>query len=170
MQVVNWPPLVFRVFAIANFILAGLGLLFLAPVTMWVVLVGAVGKTSAYPYFLRAFWTMTATNIVLLTLLIFGGIRLLQLRTSGVALCNAVFVAEILYVIAVGFLWTTAVSTSVSGSVGAASGVGSVGLSPQLICGYPLLALVCLNLARKRLNRHKTNNPGTVTLPTESSR
>jgi len=94
---------------------------------------------------------MVATNFILLALLILGGIRLLQLKTQGVVVCNAVFVAEIVYFVALGFLWS-AVPPSLSMSVAAATGVGSMGLSPQLICGYPLVALVCLNLARQRLD------------------
>ena len=164
MQVVNWPSLVFRVFAIVNFVLAGVGLLFLAIS----ILAGRLENTSAYPYFLQAFWTMASINVALLALLIFGGIYLLQLRTLGVAVCNGVFVAEILYFIALGSLWGS--GTSVSRSVAAATGVGSTGLGPQLICGYPLIALICLNLARQRLNRHKPSDLGTVTLSSESSR
>jgi len=45
-----------------------------------------VGNTPEQPYFLVAFWTMTTVNLVLLTPLIFGGIRLLQLRTLGVGI------------------------------------------------------------------------------------
>src|SRR5882762_446737 len=105
MQAVTWPSLVFRVFAIANFIFAGAGFLFLAPAAIW-VLVGAERITSAYPYFLRAFWTMTVTNMVLLDLLILGGILLFQRRTLGVVVCNAVFVAEILYFLATVFVWS----------------------------------------------------------------
>ena len=150
MQVVKWPSRVFRVFAIANFLLVGAGLLFLSS-SVVAAGAGTIGNTPAQPYFLWAFWTMVATNFILLALLILGGIRLLQLKTQGVVVCNAVFVAEIVYFVALGFLWS-AVPRSLSMSVAAATGVGSMGLSPQLICGYPLVALVCLNLARQRLD------------------
>jgi hypothetical protein len=93
---------------------------------------------------------MTTVNLVLLTLLIFGGIRLLQLRTLGVGICNAAFAGEIAYFMTLGILWR-AVSPSISMSIAAATGVGSMGLTPQLICGYPLVALIFLNLARRRL-------------------
>src|SRR2546427_9883619 len=104
MQVVKWPFHVFRVFAIANFLFAGVGLLFLATSILGVG-AGKIGNTSEHPYFLWAFWTMVATNFILLALLIHGGIRLLQLRTQGVAVCNGVFVAEIVYFTALGLLW-----------------------------------------------------------------
>ena len=153
MQVAKWPSFVFRGFGIANFIFASVGLLFLAS-SVFAMREKGVGNTTEQPYFLLAFWTMTMVNLVLLTLLIFGGIRLLQLRTLGVVLCNAVFAAEITYFMAIGILWNaTSSSRSVSMSIAAATGVGSMGLSPQLICGYPLLAFIFLNLARRRLQK-----------------
>jgi hypothetical protein len=125
------------------------GLFFLAA-SVFAIREKAVGNTPEQPYFLLAFWTLTTVNLVLLTLLIFGGIKLLQLRTLGVVVCNAVFAAEIVYFMTLGILWR-AVSPSVSMSIAAATGVGSMGLSPQLICGYPLVALIFLNLARRQL-------------------
>ncbi len=150
MQVVKWPSHVFRVFGIANFLLVGAGLLFLST-SVVAVGAGTIGNTSEHPYFLLAFWTMVAINFMLLALLILGGIRLWQLKIQGVAVCNGVFVAEFVYFMTLTFLWR-AVPPSLSLSIAAATGVGSMGLSPQLICGYPLVGLVCLNLARQRVN------------------
>jgi hypothetical protein len=150
MQIARWPSLVLRGFGIANFIFAGLGLLLLAS-SVFDIRQSAAANTPQYPYFLLAFWTMTAANLVLLALLIFGGIRLVQLNSSGVSVCNAAFAAEIAYFAMVGILWGAASHPSISKSVGAATGVGSIGLSPQMICGYPLIALIFLNLARQRL-------------------
>ena len=129
---------------------ASVGLFFLA-VSAFAIRLRVVGNTPDQPYFLLAFWTMTTVNLVLLTLLIFGGIRLLQLRTLGVVVCNAVFAAEIAYFIVVAILCFPANHPAFSTSIAAATGVGSMGLSPQLLCGYPLLALIFLNLARRRL-------------------
>jgi hypothetical protein len=102
MQVVKWPSHVFRVFAIANFLLAGIGLLFLASSAL-AVRAGTIGNTSVHPYLLWAFWTMVVTNFILLALLILGGTRLLQLKAQGVIVCNVVFVAEFVYFMALGF-------------------------------------------------------------------
>jgi hypothetical protein len=149
MPTAKWPPFVLRAFGIANFILASVGLFFLAG-SVFAIGEKAVGNTPEQPYFLLAFWTLTTVNLVLLALLIFGGIKLLQLRTMGVVVCNAVLAAEIAYFMTLAILWN-AVSPSVSMSIAGATGVGSMGLSPQLICGYPLVALIFLNLARRRL-------------------
>jgi len=143
MQVARWPSFVFRGFGIANLIFACLGLRLLA----WSLLAlreKAIGNTSEHPYFLSVFWTMTSIDIVLLTLLIIGGIRLLQLGAVGVVVCNLVFVAEIIYFAVLNFAFP------VSRSIVAAFGPGMMALGPQLICGYPLVALVFLNLARRR--------------------
>lgn len=150
MRVARWPSFVFRGFGIANFVFASLGLLFLA-ISVFAIRERGAGIGSQYPYFLLAFWTMTTVNLVLLTLFIFGGIRLIQLRTLGVGVCNAVFAAEIAYFMTLGILCRATSPSSVSLSIAAATGVGSMGLSPQLICGYPLVALIFLNLARRRL-------------------
>lgn len=149
MQIAKWASFVLRGFGIANFIFASVGLFFLTA-SVFAIREKAVGNTPEQQYFLVAFWTLTTVNLVLLTLLIFGGIRFLQLRTLGVGLCNAIFAAEIAYFMTLGILWRV-VSPSVSMSIAAATGVGSMGLSPQLICGYPLVALIFLNLARRRL-------------------
>jgi hypothetical protein len=149
MQIAKWPSFVFRGVGIANFIFASVGLFFLAT-SVSAILEKAVGNTAEQPYFLLAFWVMTTVNLVILTLLTFGGVKLLQRKPLGVLVCNAVFAAEITYFITLGILWR-AVPPSVSMSIAAATGVGSMGLSPQLICGYPLVALIFLNLCRRRL-------------------
>jgi hypothetical protein len=149
-QTARWPSFVFRGFGIANFLFACLGLLFLAS-TVSEVRERALGNTSEYPYFLLAFWTMTTVNLLFLTLLVFAGIRLLQVKSLGVAVCDVVFAAEMAYFMTLGILWGAVSLPSVSSSIAAATGLGSVGVSPQVICGYPLLALIFLNLARRRL-------------------
>ena len=151
MPLAKWAPFVLRGFGIANFIFASVGLFFLVA-SVFAIREKAVGNTLEQPYFLLAFWTLTTVNLVLLTLLAFAGIKLLQLRTLGVVVCNAVFATEIAYFMTLGILWRAAPSPSVSMSIAAATGVGSMGLSPQLICGYPLVALIFLNLARRQLH------------------
>src|ERR1700741_378061 len=112
MQIAKWASFVLRGFGITNFIFVSAGLFFLAA-SVSAIREKAIGNTPEQSYFLMAFWTMTTVNLVLLTLLIFGGIRLLQLRTSGVGICNAVFACEIAYFMTLGTLWR-AVSPSVS--------------------------------------------------------
>lgn len=98
---------------------------------------------------------MALLNVCFLGLLVFGGIRLLQLRDVGVTICNFVFLAEIFYFLIVGLLWGHA-SREFAMSVAGATGVGNMGISPQLMSGYPFMALGFLNLVRWRRNKRRT--------------
>ena len=154
MKTFDWPAVTYRVFAIGNVLVVLVGLLFLLP-TAWSVGLGAVENVPTNSHFATWFWAMAFINLCFLALLALGSAYLFRLRPSGVTICNAVFVTEILYFLVVGFLWS--LPGPVSSGVGAATGVGNMGLSPQLICGYPLVALIFLNLARwKRRQRQPT--------------
>ena len=150
----KWPLYTLRAFAVANFLLIALGLSFLAS-SAHSVAAGAIGNTFRQQYFLPAFWTMTAINVCFLAVLAFASICLLRLSTLGVSVCNAVFAGEILYFIFLGFLWRPIISESLSMSIAGATGVGNMGLGPQLLCGYPIIALCGLNLARRALHRQR---------------
>ena len=157
MKILEWPAVTYRVFAVGNVLIVLVGLLFLLP-TAWSVRVGAVENAPTNSHFATWFWAMASVNLGFLALLVFGGVRLFQLRPSGVSICNAVFVGEIIYFLVIGFLWS-ALPRPVSMGVAAATGVGNMGLSPQLISGYPLVALICLNLARRKRTRTNETTP-----------
>lgn len=150
MGISNWPFFTLRAFAVANFIVAALGSFFLLGSVYAVTRAGALRNTPETPYFVPSFWTMTAINVCFLGLLVMGGFYLLRPRMLGVALCNAVFISEILYFLSISlFFWGPALPKNVSISIAAATGVGNMGLGPQLISAYPLFALRGLNLARR---------------------
>jgi fatty acid desaturase len=152
MEASNWPSVVFRAFGLANLVLAALGGFFL----IFTVFPGGIAKADAaeQPYFVPFFWAMTAVNVCFLAALVVSGIRLLQLKIIGVVICNLLFVAEIVYFFFfIGLLWSSAFSERVSMSAAGATGVGNMALAPQLISAYPVLGLVCLNLARWRRRR-----------------
>lgn len=149
MEYPKWPFFTLRAFAIANFIVAGLGLLFVAE-AVYGVRAAALRNTTETPDFIFSFWVMTAINLCFLGFLVLGSVYLLKPRMLGVVVCNAVFITEILYFLSGGmFFWGPAVPKSISMSVAAATGIGNMGLAPQLISAYPLFALVGLNLARR---------------------
>ena len=146
MTAVDWPSVTYRTVAIANFLMAAAGAFFLAQSIL--VVPARLGNDPTQPHFIAAFWTMVIINMSFLALLIFGSIRLFQLRTIGITICNIVFSAEIIYFFVVlGLLWSVS-STAISMSVAGATGVGNMGIGPQLPCAYPLIALGCLYLAR----------------------
>ena len=160
MKASDWPVLTYRVFAIGNILVVLIGLLFLLPAA-WSVGVGAVENEAANSHFAPSFWTMVFINLCFLVLLVVGGIHLFRLRSSGVTICNVVFAGEIAYFLIIGLLWF-ALPRPISMGVAAASGVGNMGLGPQEISGYPLVALICLNLARRK--RRKTHATTPVSL------
>jgi len=155
MKTPDWPAVTYRIFAIGNFLVVLIGLLFLLP-TVWSIRTAAVENVPTNSHFATWFWAMAFINLCFLALLVVGGIHLFRLRSSGVTICNVVFAAEIVYFLIIGLLWF-ALPTPISMGVAAASGVGNMGLGPQVISGYPLVALICLNLARrKRTKTHAT--------------
>ena len=160
MKTFDWPAVTYRVFAIGNVLLVLIGLLFLLP-TAWSVHIRAVENAPANSNFATWFWIMTSVNLSLLVLLLVGGVHLFRLRPSGVTICNAVFAAEIGYFFVTGFLWS-ALRGPISTGLAEATGVGSIGLSPQVICAYPLVGLICLNLARRKQAKTHATIPSPV--------
>jgi hypothetical protein len=160
MKTLEWPAVTYRVFAIGNVLVVLTGLLFLLP-TVWSVRIGAVENAPTNSYFATWFWAMAFINLCFLALLVVGGVQLFRLRPSGVTICNAVFVGEIIYFLVTGVLWS-ALPRTLSMGMAAATGVGNMGLSTQLISGYPLVALICLNLARRKQTKTHATAPLTV--------
>jgi hypothetical protein len=146
----NWPSRTIRVLAVLNFVFAGIGLL-VSGLSVLIRLLQGHENTAGQPYFEQAFWAMTSINYAFLGLLILGGVLLWHRKRSGVVLCTAVFVTEILYFLAIGYIWGAG-SEAFAGSVAAATGVANGGVTPQVICGYPLVAIILLNIAYRRIH------------------
>jgi hypothetical protein len=146
MKTFDWSATTYRIFAVGNLLFVVVGLVFLIP-TAFTVATGTIEDASTYPHFGYWFWTMFFINIGFLTLLLIAAIHLFHLRPTGVTICNIVFVGELSYFLAIGLLWFYLSNPS---GIAGATGIGNMGVSPQVICGYPLVALVCLNLARRK--------------------
>lgn len=137
MKAPDWPVLTYRIFASGNILVVLIGLLFLLP-TAWSVGFGAVENEPANSHFATSFWTMVVINLCFLALLVVGGIQLFRLTSSSVTICNVVFAGEIVYFLIIGLMWSALPRPISMGVAAAATGVGNMGLSPQLISGYPL--------------------------------
>lgn len=109
------------------------------------------------PYLDEAFHATAAVDLVCLVTIIVGGILLLRIRRSGRVICNLLFSFEIaywLFIAALGLIPGGSGSfTPVIRSVAAAAVLGNLGMGPQMISAYPIIALVVLNLAYHRLNQ-----------------
>jgi hypothetical protein len=146
MQTGKWASVAFRTFGTVNLIFVALGLW---AISYPVAAIAAERMTNSpdHPYFLRAFWTMTSMNLIFLAALGFTGVRLLQLRRSAVKACNILFVAEIVYFVCIP--WGI-FPRDIDLSIAAATGIGNMGIALNLFTGYPIFALIGLNLANRR--------------------
>ncbi len=151
MQPAKWPSLLFRSFGAANVLFAGSGALFTVFDAITVGMSELKGFSEA-PYFFPAFWTMIAMNLVFEIALAIAGIRLWQLRKQGLTICNALFPAEILYFLALSMPQFPGVSEGLRLSITFAGYIANTGSVLQWITGFPLIALVALNLVRRRLD------------------
>ncbi len=90
-------------------------------------------------------------SLALVTALLASGYLLFRLDRRGVTLSNWLFFCELVYWLA----WTS-VPMHFAHTYGWSTSMVTVG---QLITGYPIIALVALNLARRHLDRHKKWEP-----------
>jgi hypothetical protein len=166
----HWIARTIRGFAILNVFFATLGLYFLA---YTVCRIHARGPDPASPpYYLKAFYGMTIVNFLFLIGLLVASLFLWRLERRGRVACNIVFGGEIIY-----FLFCVLFSTFSFASggrvrlfgraLGIAAGTGDMGINAQILTGYPLIALIILNIVYRKgesfrasyLNDGRTGKP-----------
>ncbi|HEV2245538.1 MAG TPA: hypothetical protein VGW37_02695 [Terriglobia bacterium] len=145
-----WRVRAIRALAIANgiFVLGGLYLL-----------VDAIERNYEFgrlappePYYAQVFYARSLLNLGFLVGLAVASVGIWRLMPSGRRLCNAVLVGGVLYVVSMSvFEVTTAFCGGTLELLGralaASGGTGNMGIAPQVVTGYPVIALVILNLA-----------------------
>ena len=130
---------VLRSFGLLNILFAAWGgYLLVATVKNFVTRSGPSSEIA------RAFTAMTTLNVLFLTFLVAAGISLLKLKANSRKICNWLFSLEIAYFVAISVPWGMGHS-----HIGAASGVGNMGIAPQFVTGYPIIALIAVNVAGK---------------------
>jgi hypothetical protein len=100
------------------------------------------------PYFVRAFWRMTAANVVFLALFLAAAYFLFSLKPSGVFLHSLASSLLIAYMVLD--------SVPINPSIAAASGIANMGITPFVVIvlgptvplAYPILSTVLLQFAR----------------------
>ena len=90
---------------------------------------------------------------------------MILIRRQGAVFSNYVFSLEILFfalssLVALELgMSGNAAAVSVGMSLGAVGGIGNMGTNLQFLTGYPLIALIAVNLARRHLDRKRFWNP-----------
>jgi hypothetical protein len=142
-----------RVFGILHLIFAGTGLIIIGHAVFRRISAGLAEfefGSAHTPYTTEAWFLRTGINLIFLLLLAAAGILLVRLRIQGVRLSNVIFVTMIIYVLAP---WALLLSDPLEKSMGATAGTGDMGINLQILTGYPVIALIGLNLARRKLPR-----------------
>lgn len=115
-------------------------------------LLASVPYDPGQPYLPQAFYLFTAVEFTCLVTGLVSAVPLWRLKHGGLLLCNILFAFELLYLLAQASL-VLVLPASLSLSIAGASGIGGLGLAAQYVTGYPLIALIALNLAYRRLRR-----------------
>ena len=153
-----WAASTIRAFAIVNVLLVMFGLYFLVKTVLRHY--GLPPDPTAPAYYHQAFYGRSIINLLFLLALLAGSAFLWRVGRRGLLICNIVFTGEILYFLGTGafevFSGFAGGEIALIGfSMGAAGGTGNMGISPQTLTGYPIIALIALNIAYRKLHRVK---------------
>ncbi len=106
-------------------------------------------------FFRPVFFFMTALNVIFLAVAIIASIGLLKLKRRAVGGYTALVVAMFLYNFCLGSMWLLPAPYGIS--IGAASGVGNMGIAPLELYPipflYPFVSTVLINLSHYKLRR-----------------
>lgn len=148
-----WSRGLIRAFGAINVVLSCAGV-YLLVVELFIF---ASGRHTNERYISQAYYGMTVINFALLAGGFVAGIYLLRLRRRGLSTCNLVFGLQIAYFLLVTFVPLTLIgsrgASAVGNSLAAAGGIGNVGVGIEGAIAYPVVALVVLNLAYRRLKQ-----------------
>lgn len=113
------------------------------------------------PYFYAAFWTMSGIDAAFLLIFVCVSMMLLRLHPWAATAHTCTILALIVYAFVPGLLWL--LPHGVGESIAGASGVGNMGIAVLLFFPvpylYPLISVVCVNIARLRLKRATASPP-----------
>ena len=148
----SWPASTTRAIGIMNMILGAVGCVL---VVRGILIV--LRSTSSEPFLTEVSFLRLGLNLVFLIVLILAGVFLVRFQRRGVLLTNIALGAEIAYLIfgsGLGLFLSLSQNQTfslVGNALAATGGSGNIGLAPQLLLAYPLLALAALNIAFRKL-------------------
>ena len=149
-KMVFWAKLIFIVIAVTNLLLVIRGI-----PGLWFyfsrILLRNESVATKPPYFRLVFTGMIVFNLSVMIALVATSIGLLRLRVRAVVWYCAVVVAFLVYDFTITMFWTS--SGGLASSVGAATGVGNLGIFPFetatiLDTSYPIVSAVLLIVAK----------------------
>lgn len=102
-------------------------------------------------FFPGPFRAMAFASLALLVPLGAAGFFLLRRRMDAIVLCEVVFASEIVYFVFFWYRWPLGVSPLNLAMV--AAGLFNPGLFLQFVTAYPIIGIVSLEIARRRLKQ-----------------
>ena len=160
MAIRDWGRILIRFFGIANWFY-GLTGSYLVVDGLWR---GRHFGFGPNPYQAEAYYFDVAINALFLFGIFLSGYWLILIRRRGAVLSNYVFSTEILFFVLSSWVSLSlamsrnATAASIGKSLGAVAGIGNMATGLQLLTGYPVIALVALNLARRQVDRNGSWN------------
>jgi hypothetical protein len=146
----NWPKTLLKVFGSLHLVYGAQASYYLAIGVLLSVTSGFFDKPvdPTYPYEKEAYITRMCVNVIFLIVLFIAGFLLLRVRRQGVLLSNVLFIAMIVYLFDP---FSALLGEDFRRSMSVTAGIGCVPLGWMLLTGYPIICLVVLNLAQRRL-------------------
>jgi hypothetical protein len=152
----SWSRRVLRTFGALHIVMALFGVMVVASHLSG--LPEELALHPAPPHFLAFFPAVTAVSLLCLLMLGTAGVALVRADPRGVGWSNAALLLEIAWLTATvlagyvmlvaGGPWRSPGMTEMRAAM-----EGNLGLAPQAYTGYPLVALIAVNLANRRLRR-----------------
>lgn len=99
------------------------------------------------PYTLHFFFLYSLINACFLAMLAGSSWHLFHFRHTGVSLLSLTLKLELLYWLVMSFAWFLPVPFGMSAA--AATGIGNMGIAPQLFIAYPVTALLALWILKR---------------------
>jgi hypothetical protein len=133
---------VYLVFGIINVIILFAGAYFMVT-TVFELPISELNDAES-PYVSYFFFLYTAINFIFLFFLAMSSVRLFKFNPKGISLLKLILKIELVYFIVISLPWLLVVPKSIGYSAAGASGIGNMGIAPQIFIVYPITGLVAL--------------------------
>jgi hypothetical protein len=133
--------IVYLVFGVITAIIVVCGLSFMVITVFAGKPISEVNDTES-PYTSYFFFSYSAINFIFLVFLGISSFRLFKFNPKGISLLKLTLKLELLYWLIISLLWLLPKPFGMSAA--GATGIGNMGISPQIFIAYPITGLVAL--------------------------